>query len=110
MNDEKRESIIRGSAFGYLLVIALFFIFSMFAGKDFGVLLLFILILPYSLYYWITYWVLCKGYEDEIKRILSFGIMSRSSFVGIMYNLSIMLSLILSFLVVAGLYEYFKIA
>ena len=108
MNDNKRDSIIRGSAFGYLITIFLFFFLILILGKNIGALLLFILILPYSLYYTLMYWILSKGYDDDSKKMMSFGVLSRFTFVGIIFHLALAMSLMLSSLIIAGLYEYFK--
>ncbi len=104
MDDIKRESIVRKSAYGYVFCIGILFTVAVVFGKSYGRIILLTLMPLYSLYYAVMYQIICNGYEDEIKRISAFGILGRGTFVGAMYYLSILIVVLTLFLIIGSLY------
>jgi len=71
-------------------------------GKDYGESFLLSVMPMYSLFYLMSYRVLCSGFENETRRAISFGIMARGTFVGATYYLSIWLFLVIALLFITA--------
>lgn len=78
MNDSVRESIIRNSAYGFLLCFFVLIIGAIIFGKGFGRLILLTIIPPYSIYYTQYITRLCttasaKGMKTKQNELLRLG-------------------------------------
>lgn len=104
MDDKTRDKLVRASAYGFLLCVCLLFAAGAVFGKSYGRLVLFTLFPPYALYYVVMYRVVCKAYEDEVKRLSAFGLIARGTFVGAIYYLSIFVLAMFAALLAATLY------
>ena len=104
MDDNKRDLIIRSSAYGFVFCVCILLLTGAIYGKSIGRIILFTLIPAYSAYYVVMYRVTCKGYKDEIKKMHCYGILGRGTFVGVIYYLSVMLVLIISYLLIRVIY------
>ena len=89
INDDARTLIVKRSAYGYVLCFLMAIFISVMFGKNYGRFIILFVVPVYSLFYFITYRLICKGYNDELKKWLAFSSSSRGSFVGGMYYLSI---------------------
>lgn len=105
MDDRTRDTIVLRSAYGFMGCVCLLIAVGAIFGKSYGRVVLFMLFLPYSLYYMVMYRVVCKTYENEVKRISAFGLIGRGTFVGAIYYLSIFLFAVLLFLTVGVTYD-----
>ena len=103
MNDNKREIIVRVSAYGFIVCVFILLLLTISLGESYGKKFLVTAIPLYSVFYVVTYNYICRGFEDEVKRISAFGIIGRGTFVGAIYYASIFFSLIIAFLF-AGVY------
>lgn len=105
MDDKTRDLVVLNSAYGFVGCICILLFVGALFGKGYGRMVLLTLIPAYSLYYVVMYLHICRSYEDDTKRMSSFGLVGRGTFVGAIYHLSLWLSAVL-FLFLAGvLYE-----
>lgn len=104
MDDRKRELIIKRSAYGFLFCVFILFLTGAIYGKGMARVILLTVIPIYSAYYVVIYRLMCKGYQDEIKKLYCYGNLGRGSFVGVIYYLSFMLVLLISYLFIRVAY------
>ena len=108
MDDEKRDLIIKASAYGFVCCICILLLSGATYGKSVGTNLLLTLIPAYSIYYVITYRIICKGYKNEIKKMSCYGILARVTFTGVTYYVSLMLALLTTLFIISAIYEFIQ--
>ena len=106
MDDNQRDLIIKKSAYGFVFCVCILLLASAIYGKDIARIILFTIIPAYSAYYVVMYRVICKSYKDEVKKMHCYGILGRGTFVGVIYYLSVMLVLLISYLLIRVAYVF----
>lgn len=98
MNDNKREFILKKVAHGYLACVFMLLLLTMTMGKEYGRFFLLTVIFLYSLFYVVIYNYICRGFDEDIRRMNAFGNMARGTLVGVIYYTSMLISFIIIYL------------
>ena len=98
MTDNKRELILKVSAYGFIICVFILLLLSTTTGKEYGRFFLLTVFSLYSLFYVVMYNYICRGFEDEIRRMYAFGNIAGGTLVGAIYYSSMLISFIAIYL------------
>ena len=106
MNDNKRELILKVSAYGFLVFAFILLLLTITVGKEYGRFFLLTAFSLYSLFYVVLYNYICRGFDDEIRRMYAFGNIAGATLAGAIYYTSMLISFITIYLFLSVYFDY----